>query len=305
MTKTMGTRMGGTTDLADFLLSIGVDVRRSGQEISARCPVHLARTGKADRSPSWSMNSETGLWICYSCGARGTLQSLVREMTGDDSVDANAMLMNSMVENLDKPKVEHRVEADIHAYLRFSPVPTPMLNARNLSKESAHHYGLRWDSANKAWIIPIVSHENKFMGWQEKGSTYTFNHPTGVKKGETLFGIMQVRNHKTILVVESPLDVVRFHSSFDGMAAVATYGAQVTKQQVHILSSIAERLIIAMDNDDAGKASGQKMSKEMPYLRGGLHWLKYSHTKAKDIGDMTDDEIHEAIMGCSVIPWWL
>jgi hypothetical protein len=43
----------------------------------------------------------------------------------------------------------------------------------------------------------------------------------------------------------------------------------------------------------------------MPLLKGGVYWMKYSHTKAKDIGDMTDTELEEAIVGSSVIPWWL
>ena len=47
---TMMTAIHGTTDIADVLKSLGVDVIRVGDtEISARCPVHLNRTGKADR----------------------------------------------------------------------------------------------------------------------------------------------------------------------------------------------------------------------------------------------------------------
>ena len=90
--------MAGTTDITDLLMSIGVDIRRSGQEISGRCPVHLARTGKEDNSPSWSMNAETGLWICYACGARGTLPQLIMELTGKEDFAVTEMIMNNNVE---------------------------------------------------------------------------------------------------------------------------------------------------------------------------------------------------------------
>ena len=80
----------GITDIADVLTRLGVTVKRIGErEISGCCPVHAARTGKEDRSPSWSINANTGLWICYSCGAKGTLSTLVSELTGEpDSIIA-------------------------------------------------------------------------------------------------------------------------------------------------------------------------------------------------------------------------
>jgi DNA primase len=296
--------VAGTTDLADLLVSVGVDVRRAGQEISARCPVHLARTGKEDGSPSWSMNSETGLWICYSCGARGTLQSLLFELTGKDDIEVTTMIMNNSVERLQMPTWEKKPDVDHQMYLHYKTVPNKYLRSRNISSQAAQQHGLRWDDSKNSWIIPMVSPEGDLMGWQEKNSNYTRNYPVGVKKGDTLFGIEKV-NSKTVILVESPLDVVRFASSFDGMNALATFGAQITKKQLRIVYEVAEKLIVAMDNDTAGIASAKSIFSDMPLLKGGVYWLKYSHTKAKDIGEMTDTEIEEAVTGASVIPWWL
>ena len=296
--------MAGTTDISDFLISIGVDVRRAGQEISAKCPVHLARTGREDQSPSWSMNSETGLWICYSCGARGTLPGLIFELTGKEDLEVMEMIMNNNVERLQMPEIERRPDVDHQMYLHYHNVPSSQLRSRNISTEAARQYGLRWDPAKHSWIIPMVSSEGDLMGWQEKNPNYTKNYPTGVKKGDTLFGIERF-NTKTAILVESPLDVVRFASSFDGMQGLGTFGAQITKKQLQLAYSVAERVIVAMDNDEAGIASAKAIFKDMPLLKGGIYWLKYSHTKAKDLGDMTDAEIEEAVTGASVIPWWL
>lgn len=300
----MTTTAAGTTDLAEFLISIGIDVRRSGQEISARCPVHLARTGKEDRSPSFSMNAETGLWLCYSCGAKGTLQQLVMELTGKDNYEVISMLMQNSVDRLTMPKVEYKPAVDHQMYLHYREVPSKYLNSRNITAEAARYYGIRWDSENKSWIIPIVSSEGELLGWQEKGAGFTYNHPTGVKKGQTLFGIERAK-HKTSVLVESPLDVVRFASSFDGMNCLASFGAQITKVQIQLACLVSEKLIIAMDNDTAGIESAKNIFKNAPLLKGGVYWLKYSHTKAKDIGDMTDEELETAITGASVIPWWM
>ncbi len=302
--ENMSTTTAGTTDLVDFLTSIGVEVKRAGQEISAKCPVHLARTGKEDRSPSWSMNSDTGLWICYSCGAKGTLRQLATELTGKDDFEIVTQMMESSVERLSMPQIERKPEVDIQQYLSFSPVPKRYLKSKNLTEEAAQKNGIRWNDSNKSWIIPIVSYDNELMGWQEKGTDFVLNHPTGVRKGQTLFGIERAK-HSTSIVVESPLDVVRFNSSFDGMNCLATFGAQVTSIQMQLLSLVSEKIIIATDNDQAGIDSAKKMFDSMPLLKGGVYWLKYSHTKAKDIGDMTDEELEEAIVGASVLPWWM
>ena len=63
----MTTATIGITSLPEVLTELGVELTRSGgAEIVGRCPVHVKRVGKADNSPSWSMKSETGLWICCS-----------------------------------------------------------------------------------------------------------------------------------------------------------------------------------------------------------------------------------------------
>lgn len=296
--------LAGTTNLADYLVEIGVDVRRAGQEISARCPVHVQRTGKEDNSPSWSMNSDTGLWVCYSCGAKGNLSQLIVQLTGKEDEEAMNLVMSLGVERLLAPEWERKVEADIHEYLRYEPVPKRMLRSRSITEEVAKAYGIRWNPDNNGWILPMVDVHGNLMGWQEKGRGFTYNHPTGVKKGNTLFGI-NLLSSKTALLVESPLDVARFSSSFDGIGCLASFGAVVSKTQINLLTDRVDKIIIALDNDDAGILSAEKIFKEMPLVRGGVLWLKYSHTKAKDIGEMTDDELEEAVKGASILPWWL
>lgn len=296
--------MAGTTDLADFLMSIGVDVRRAGQEISGRCPVHLSRTGKEDNSPSWSMNSESGLWLCYSCGARGTLPQLIMELTGKDNFDVTQMLMNNSVERLQMPKWEKTPDVDFHMYLHYEDVPARYLKSRNITAEAARKYGIRWNDKNYSWIIPVMDPDGTLLGWQEKAKDFVKNHPRGIKMRHTLFGIERFTS-KTSILVESPLDVVRFASSFDGVQCLGTFGASITKEQLQLAYTVSDKLIVAMDNDKAGIESAKRIFKDMPLLKGGVYWLKYSHTNAKDIGEMTDEELEEAVTGASVIPWWL
>jgi DNA primase len=89
------------------------------------------------------------------------------------------------------------------------------------------------------------------------------------------------------------------------MQALATFGAHVSKEQLNILATVADRVIIAMDNDKAGTESAKTLLKTLPRFRSGIFWLDYSKTDAKDIGDMTDEEVDYAVTNASVLPWWM
>lgn len=268
--------------------------------------MHVKRTGKEDNNPSFYINSDSGLWLCYSCGARGNLGHLVAEMMGAnyDDPEVQLAIMNHGVSQLDMPKWERLPEIDNSMYLYYTDVPHRYLRSRNISEEAAREYGIRWNPENNSWIIPIIDPDGLLLGWQEKAQDFVRNHPKGIKMRGTLFGIERFQS-KTAILVESPLDVVRFASSFDGIQCLASFGASITVEQLTLLYDVADRLIVALDHDKAGTNSAKQIFKNLPLLRGGVRWLKYSHTEAKDIGEMTDSEIEEAVNEASIIPWWV
>ena len=305
----MMTAIHGTTDIADVLKSLGVDVIRvSENEISARCPVHVRTTGKADRSPSWSMNATNGLWICYSCGAKGTLSHLVSELTGEpDSIIAvHEFLVQGGLTRMLNPIVEEKkiVEVDWFTFSKFGIPSDELLASRNLDREAVRRYGIRWDTLTKSWIIPIVSPFGELMGWQTKSKDKVLNYPVGVSKSITLFGLDKA-DCDTCVLVESPLDVVRIHTAMGGCCGVASFGAHISKTQVQLLAQHVNKLIVGLDNDSAGISASKKLQSNLPAFRNPVRWLRYAHTNAKDIGDMTDSEVYEAVTQASVFPWWL
>lgn len=298
----------GITNFRDVLDALGVDVRReSGNELIGCCPMHEKVTGKPDRSPSWSMNATTGLWLCHSCGARGNLPQLIAEVTGSyESVSSiYQLLMNSSLEQLTKPKVQKiKSDVDWDKYMSFDKPPYEQLVKRNLKAVVAERHGIRWDTSKRAWIIPIISPAGDLLGWQEKSSYGVLNQPNGVKKSDTLFGI-DCFNSRAAVLVESPLDVVRFASAYSGIQCLASFGVQVSKKQIDILEKMCDLLIIALDNDEAGITIGKKLMTVLPSFRDGVRWLYYNHTQAKDIGEMSDEELGIAVKSATVLPWWV
>lgn len=296
-----------STDIASILQSAGVELSRIGdREITGKCPVHVRTVGKEDRSPSWSINAESGLWICFSCGARGTLSSLLYELIGSDALSAQQFLIQAGMERLMSVKTKDpvSVQLNVDAFHKFVRVPDKHCKARNLDPDLVHRFGVRWNPENKAWALPVVSSLGQLMGWQEKKSGWVRNYPVGVSKGSTLFGVERFRG-STVVVVESPLDIIRFAGVFESPRAVASFGAHMTREQMDLLLHLADRVVVAMDNDKAGIESSKKLYKFMGTPRKGLRWWNYSGVDCKDIGEMTDDEIEQGLVTATVVPPWI
>lgn len=268
-----------------------------GAEIQALCPAHLERTGKEDHNPSWYINADTGAHICFSCGWKGSLYSLISYVEkieyekADEWLGSSSGLTNRLERiTKTKPKIEEPTRITESMLSAFTPVPVEALKVRGLLPACAEAYGVKWDARNKNWIIPIREPlTNKLLGWQEKGFDHRYfnNKPTGVKKSDTVFGFNELKDDWAI-VVESPLDVVRLASL--GYPGVAVYGASVSKAQFNIIRGL-NKVIFAMDDDEAGRNSSLELLHLCMQLGLEAWFFNYSKTDMKDVGAMSKDEI--------------
>jgi len=306
-------------DVESALLRLGIEVEQRRDELLGLCPMHLERTGKQDSNPSWSINAETGVHHCFSCGYKGTLLTLVAEVkdfnTQWDRLDFDAakewlrsnieINFELLAKQLNEAKesyvpVQRLLEMSEARLAIFDSVPPQCaLDARKLTALACETYGVKWDPRQNAWITPIRHPEtNKLLGWQEKGqlNRYFRNRPMGVEKSRTLFGL-DVWQGGTMIVVESPLDVIRL-SSLGISGGVSTFGASVSSFQKAEMRK-AEKLLIAFDNakiDSAGLKASQEM---LEYCRKyGLEckFFNYGESTYKDIGDMPEHEIRTGIL---------
>ena len=82
--------IGRVRQASDIVAIIGqyTQLRRVGRRFQGLCPFH------AERSPSFSVNAEEGLYYCFGCGVRGDVITFVREKEQRDFVDAVEWLAN-------------------------------------------------------------------------------------------------------------------------------------------------------------------------------------------------------------------
>jgi len=298
-------------DVEKTLLSL--DLKLYSQrcaEVQGLCPMHKERTGKEDHNPSWWINTETGAHICFSCGYKGNVYTLVKDLTGMTLTGAKAFIRektHSPIDHLMKrlqdlpqyisPSDEAigMSEANLAVY---TDVPDIELKKRFLTREAVNAHGVLWDEKNSTWILPIRDpYDSSLLGWQEKGARGRFfkNQPAGVKKSHTVFGVEIMDDeliNSTLIIVESPLDAVRLTGL--GHQAISTFGSTISEDQAKIMRR-APKLIAAFDNDKAGHAANEQMHTLSNKYGMELSYFNYTGIDVKDVGDMTEEEIQRGI----------
>lgn len=284
-----------------------VNVKNS--EILALCPGHKEITGREDRNPSWWINSDTGQHICFSCGFKGGLWSLIAQRQNFydpngrlDYADAKDWLYESFgtiqldtLAEIERPIEKPEFKVSNASLAVFSNPPSDALRSRGLSLAAAQDHELLWDSVKRNWIIVIREpYSNKLLGWQEKGYSrrYFNNYPPGVEKSHCLFGFSKYSGGRMV-VVESPLDVVRL-SSLGISGGVATYGVHISAAQLKLIKE-ADEIVFALDNDDAGKAASKKLLELTKTDAFEAWFFDYSTTDRKDVGGMSKFEVTEGL----------
>jgi len=278
----------------------------NGDEILALCPGHELRTGKQDNSPSWSINTSSGLHNCFSCGYKGNLLTLIAEQK-DLYSDTNALDIKSAASwvknnsSLDLDLIQNLLSVSTEvapAPIRFVDEselsvydfpPDWALERRGLDTDKAwkalFDTNVRWDSETSSWILPIYYREDdqcNLIGWQEKGelTRHFRNRPVGVPKGKSLFGVSSHKkfvehnygnpNKLAVVIVESPLDAVRGQAALRGTVphmVMATYGATITDEQYKFIISNFDDVVFALDNPKIDAAGKVAVTKAYEKFR--------------------------------------
>lgn len=274
---------------------LGVDYMVHGDEATALCPAH------EDRRPSWSVNTSTGMHHCFSCGFGGPFSRLVEAVLGISRREAEQwMLRRAAASSAPSRAITARApsvgESDL---VFFTPPPAAELARRHLDAASCAELGILWDGERDCWVLPIRDPlDNTLWGWQEKyAGGLVRNRPRSVVKSRAVFGVREVPNGP-LVVVESPLDVARLRTA-GYSSGVSTYGAAASYQQLMVIRyARGKDILMAFDNDMAGRKVSREVHQMCPLLTAAhVRFFNYDAVGryAKDIGDMTDEEIKRGI----------
>jgi hypothetical protein len=299
-------------ELETLLAELGMeDISPREDEVYARCPQHERRTGRRENRPRhWSINRATGAHYCFSCGYKGSLLTLIVDLTRQSPWEARKKIREHRLDFAAWAERMRPVEKALDEYEPgdyidlserlecFGDPPGTALRQRGLQRPSVDRYGVRWDLDDKAWVLPIRGPYGDVWGYQTKSENRVLNHPSGVHKSRTLFGLDLLVEQPPafrdyVILVESPLDVVYVDGW--GYPAVSSFGVVVSDRQLRLLTRFFDRFILALDNDDAGKREMRRLVKSNWAKQRPIEVLNYRRASGKDPGEMDEAQFVRAV----------
>ncbi len=253
--------MSTTQSLAEALLS------GRGIERAFRCHVH------EDSNASASVNTTTGLWVCYACGAAGK---------ADESAsipDAETLLAYL------KGDTPARVHAESWLDL-FDINHGSKTWASRFGEDTASHFRCGTHPISGYPTYPIRDSSGQVLGvvTRQPDGDPKYKYPFGVSTSRTLFG--DIRPNPVVVLVEGASDVMALHESGipGDWTVLGCYGAGLHAPQVQIIADLAPRVVVtAFDNDAAGIAAAGRTA---VLLSAVARVVNHSWGKFNDPGDM-------------------
>jgi len=300
------------SDIRSILNALNLKVEsETGKHFLCLCPFHSNMN-----TPSFEIDYTKGLYFCFnpSCGARGTLNDLIKETTHRNDFEtirfilshknSSSNLNDELTELLDdKPDfVEFSTDvADkLHNDLLNNKTAMEYFYSRGISKESIVDFYLGYSSVQDLVTVPLRSPDGMLVGVigrSLQGKTFKNSH--NLPRNKTLFNLNRARKYGgKIIICESSIDAILIaQAGFPNV--VATLGAHLSKEQIQLLNRYSSTIVIMTDNDEAGRKLGNNIAEKLN--NKNVLWSSYNYDMiyprdAKDAGELTPEEIRQCIL---------
>ena len=300
-------------DLRSILRSCGIEiVSQTGTDFLCLCPFHHNTD-----SPAFAASYSKGLYVCYNqnCNSSGTVLDLVMKLTERNNFEAMRYISQNKMSSADLLEEELKDLLDEKPeFIEFPSVTLEELHAnimvpesegrsyflsRQINEEAIQYFNLGYSAKQRMVTVPLHSPDGiavGIIGRSVEGKS--FKNSPNLPRNKTMFNLHRAkREGGTIIVVESSFDAIRlWQAGYPN--AVATLGGSVSDSNIQLLNKYSSTIIIMTDNDGAGKALGTTIATKLN--RKNVLWARYNYDimyphGAKDVGDMTDEEIRQCI----------
>lgn len=283
---------------------LGIEpVYQTSTHYIAYCPFHDNRD-----TPAFNIEKNLGIWRCWnpSCGVSGNILDLIMRTQGISYHQALRIIMrykrDASLSRL-KAKIRH-LDRDGEGDLLIRRIPEVLLNDLDYSLESLGYLfdrgfdeeTIRYFGAGRKGdfiYIPVRDIFGYLIGFTKRSVTGNkkryLDHD--LPKSKTLFNINNAAKYREVIIVEGPLDAMRVHQS-GYPYVVATMMGHLSDRQANILRRNFDIISVFTDNDDAGKALKQVITKSCR----GMHIYHVPYIfDVKDPGEMDVSQVRACI----------
>ncbi|QGJ92957.1 DNA primase [Gordonia phage Chidiebere] len=216
------------------------------------CPFH------DDHNASLQFNVDKGLFICFSCNAKGGIRALRRRFgVSDRDVGVGLDVVYGKISDLTRPKpAETRMsENELMAY----QLPTDEWTKRGLNATTIDQFQLGYDIVRDAMTIPVRTLSGDLIGvvfrYMDPDLKNRYRYPKGFHKREHLFAswmVADLADSSHVVLTEGAIDAMSVWQA--GTPALAIYGSSVSLEQIRQLRMLGVRKVtLAFDNDKPGR----------------------------------------------------
>ena len=273
--------------------------KRSGNSVQIQCPYHSE--GK-ERRRSAGIRRTDGMFHCFACNEVHSLQEVISFCFGKTEDRAGIWGWKWLLRNFAVVQVEERkdVELDFSRNWGIGSVNTiqgtgrnsisdvgrlggagqyvseeelesyryyhPYMYKRRLTDDIIDIFDIGYDSHTRCLTFPIrdVEGHTLFIARRSVDSKF-FNYPKDVVK--PLYGIYELRKtgreKEELIVCESMLDALT--AWVYGKTAVALNGLGNELQFEQLRKLPCRKVILATDNDAAGRRARKRLKEKLPY----------------------------------------
>lgn len=222
------------------------------------------------RNPTASLNYEKLTYKCLGCKAQGGILWLITKVRSCTWEEARAWLeqatgtgktlmpLSRLLEFYDALYADKKTLPPIPVFAESVLDPWtdggvhPYFAERHIPEDTALRFRLGYDRSQDRIVIPHFW-KGQLVGWQTReprkttGDMAKYLSTDEFPREQTIFNYDPKR--RSAVVFEAPMSVLRHAHR---LPVEATFGASITDRQIKVLGAHCEKLILWLDNDEAG-----------------------------------------------------
>ena len=311
-------------------------IKPSGNEnIMAICPFHRKADGSGERTPSFSMNVNSGLWYCHSCHARGNLYTFLRDVgLSRSAIDLNYKTVIEDAQeyipapikfgNIVEPCEDILDESFLGLFDKLETVPDELAKD-GLAPETLRAFDVGLDTKHSRITFPLRNSRGELVGISGRAIKSGVKPRYKIYDKEYLdFGIPERKLERRSILwnyhnvatqlhfeTDESLKFVVIAEGFKAVMKIAqagistvvgAIGSYLTSEQKILLEELDAVYIVFFDNDDPGIAGQQDAVFKLLKIGRNVYAAQYSKHQPSDLNQ---EEVQQAILDAKLGKTWL